>query len=60
MSLAIVPSAQLGIDFGYNSSQTQANINWNDVLFGVTVPFNLTRPSISMRLPMVAGAELTS
>lgn len=42
MSLAIVPSAQLGIDFGYNSSQTQANINWNDVLFGVTVPFNLT------------------
>jgi hypothetical protein len=42
MSLAIVPSAQLGIDFGYNSRRTQSNINWDDVLLGVNVPFFLT------------------
>jgi hypothetical protein len=42
MALSIVPSAQLGIDFGYNSRRTQSNVNWNDVLLGVNVPFNIT------------------
>ena len=42
MSLGIIPSAQLGIDFGYNSRRTQHNVNWNDVLLGVNVPFNIT------------------
>jgi Bacterial protein of unknown function (Gcw_chp) len=42
MALSIVPSAQLGIDLGYNSRRTGANVNWNDVLLGVNVPFNIT------------------
>lgn len=44
MALSIVPSAQLGIDFGYNSRRTGSNVNWNDVLLGVSVPFYITPP----------------
>lgn len=42
MSLSIVPSAQLGIDFGYNSRLSHSNVAWNDVLLGVNVPFFIT------------------
>lgn len=41
-TLSIVPAAQLGVDFGYNSRRTQANANWNDVLLGVSVPYYIT------------------
>jgi hypothetical protein len=42
MTLSIIPSAQLGIDLGYNSKRSQSNVNWNDVLLGVNVPFYIT------------------
>ena len=42
MSLGAIPSAQLGIDFGYNSRTTHADVNFNDVLLGVNVPFYIT------------------
>src|SRR5207249_484683 len=32
MSPGVIPSAHLGIDFGYNSRKTQENVNFNDVL----------------------------
>jgi hypothetical protein len=41
-SLTITPSASLGIDFGYNSKQTVSNVNWNDVLLGIAMTYNVT------------------
>jgi hypothetical protein len=41
-SITITPSAQLGIDFGYNSRKTESDVNWNDVLLGLTLTYNVT------------------
>jgi hypothetical protein len=41
-ALSITPSAQLGVDFGYNSRKTDSNINWNDLLFGLNIQYNIT------------------
>jgi hypothetical protein len=41
MALTITPSAALGIDFGYNSRSTGSNVNWNDVLLGLSANFVL-------------------
>jgi hypothetical protein len=41
-TLSVIPTAQLGIDFGYNSRRTRANTNWNDVLLGISVPYYIT------------------
>jgi hypothetical protein len=41
-AFTIVPMAQLGIDFGYNSRATQANVNFNDALLGVLASYNIT------------------
>jgi hypothetical protein len=43
MTLTITPSAALGIDFGYNSQQTKANVNWNDVLLGLSAGWQITK-----------------
>lgn len=58
-TLAIVPSAQLGIDFGYNSRATQSNVNWNDVLLGVSVPFNIT-PALSIHAGIQVSIAMNS
>ena len=43
LALTITPSAALGIDFGYNSLATQANVNFNDTLFGLTAALQINK-----------------
>ena len=43
LALTITPSAALGIDFGYNSKVTQANVNWNDALFGLVANLQINK-----------------
>ncbi len=43
LALTITPSAALGIDFGYNSLATQADVNWNDVLLGLTANLQINK-----------------
>jgi hypothetical protein len=59
MSFSLVPSAQLGIDFGYNSRATERNINWNDVLLGVNAPFYIT-PALSVHAQIQFSIALNS
>ncbi len=57
--LTLTPSAALGIDLGYNSRKTQANLNWNDVLLGLTVNLAVTR-NISLHTGVLASFALDS
>jgi hypothetical protein len=43
MSLSIDPSAALSIDLGYNSRASSSNVQFNDLLLGVAVPFQITK-----------------
>ena len=43
LALTITPSAALGIDFGYNSRATHADVNWNDVLLGLTANLQINK-----------------
>ena len=43
LALTITPSAALGIDFGYNSRATQSDVNWNDVLLGLTANLQINK-----------------
>ena len=54
-SLSIIPSAQLGISFGY----TQSDVNFNDVLLGVSIPFNLT-PALSVHAQYQCSIAMNS
>ena len=54
-SLSIIPSAQLGISFGY----TQSDVNWNDVLLGINIPFNIT-PALSVHAQYQCSIALNS
>jgi len=58
-TLAIVPMAQLGIDFGWTSKQTQSNIDWNDVLLGVSVPYYIM-PSLCVHAGIQVSIALNS
>jgi uncharacterized protein (TIGR02001 family) len=40
--LGIEPSAQLGIDLGYNSRASRSDVQFNDVLLGIKVPWQIT------------------
>ncbi len=41
-ALSIDPSAQLSFDLGYNSRVTDSNVDLNDLLLGLKVPFQIT------------------
>ncbi|HUK83299.1 MAG TPA: hypothetical protein VLZ12_11790 [Verrucomicrobiae bacterium] len=41
-TLSITPSAQLGIDFGYNWRGSKDNVTWNDVLLGLNMSYGIT------------------
>ena len=43
LALTITPSAALGIDFGYNSVATKSNVNWNDVLLGLSANLQINK-----------------
>ena len=43
LALTITPSAALGMDFGYNSKVTQSNVNWDDVLLGLTANLQINK-----------------
>lgn len=43
MTLTITPSAALGVDFGYNSRTTPGNVNWNDLLLGLSANMQLCK-----------------
>jgi hypothetical protein len=58
-TFSITPSAQLGIDFGYNSRQTQSNVNWNDVLLGIGATYGVTS-QLSVRAMYQASIALNS
>lgn len=59
MALSVIPSAQLGIDFGYNSRATAHNIDWNDALLGVNVPFYFT-PQLCVHAQLQISIALDS
>lgn len=59
MTLSITPSAALGIDFGYNSKKTQSNIDWNDVLLGVSVNLGITK-NVSVHAGVQCSIALNS
>jgi hypothetical protein len=42
MSLSIDPSATLSVDLGYNSRSSGSDVQFNDLLLGVNVPFQIT------------------
>lgn len=43
MSLTVTPSAALGIDFGYNSNATKSNVDFNDVLLGLSANLQINK-----------------
>ena len=42
-SLSIDPSAQLSLDLGYNSSASDSDVQFNDLLLGIKVPWQITK-----------------
>jgi uncharacterized protein (TIGR02001 family) len=42
MALSIDPSAQLSVDLGYNSRGSGSNVQLNDLLVGIKVPWQIT------------------
>lgn len=58
-TITLTPSAALGIDFGYNSRKTRANVNWNDILLGLTANLAITR-NVSLHTGLLASFALDS
>jgi hypothetical protein len=59
MSLSIDQSCQLGIDLGYNNRATDSNIDLNDLLFGITIPFKLN-DNFTIRASFLSSIALSS
>lgn len=59
MALSIDPSAQLGFDFGYNNRATQSNVDLNDLLFGITIPFQINE-NFTIRGSFLTSIALSS
>jgi len=53
-TLSVIPSAQLGIDLGYNSRSSNSDVQPNDILLGVKVPWKVTD-----NLELHAGFQLS-
>jgi len=58
-TLSIIPSAALGIDFGYNWRGTKDNVTWNDVLLGVNLPYYIT-PALCVHVQYQCSIALNS
>jgi hypothetical protein len=54
-TFSITPSAQLGVSFAY----TQSDVNWNDILLGINMPYNLT-PALSVHVQYQCSIALNS